>query len=182
MDAGRFESSPRPFPLHRAVQSVLGPIEVTTASKDLKLEKELDERIDLLASPFVSTDGLWVVGDEIRLRQVLTNLASNAVKFTPEGGGSIKVVTRLVDRESAQEGEDKDRFMLSNAGSAGSSPGDTGMSSDLEGGLEGKPKREKIVFRLEVHDSGPGGMFMGCSFIRWLDADDGFCSSTFGSC
>ena len=77
MDAGRFESSPRPFPLHRAVQSVLGPIEVTTASKDLRLDKDLDERIDLLASPFVSTDGLWVVGDEIRLRQVLTNLASN---------------------------------------------------------------------------------------------------------
>ncbi|VDB95608.1 unnamed protein product [Peniophora sp. CBMAI 1063] len=157
MDAGRFESSPRPFPLHRAVQSVLGPIEVTTASKDLRLDKDLDERIDLLASPFVSTDGLWVVGDEIRLRQVLTNLASNAVKFTPEGGGAIKVVTRLVSPNVGSNGDDK--FMLSNAGSGsgiGTSSPNTRLSSDLEGGMEGKPKRERIVFRLEVHDSGPG--------------------------
>ncbi len=43
------------------------------------------------------TDGLWLQGDERRMRQVLINVLSNAVKFTPPEG-SIAV--------SAQLGED----------------------------------------------------------------------------
>ncbi|QQP93193.1 HAMP domain-containing histidine kinase (plasmid) [Skermanella sp. TT6] len=41
--------------------------------------------------------GVMVLGDPLRLRQVLDNLLSNAVKFTPEGGRIEVAVERLAD-------------------------------------------------------------------------------------
>ncbi|KZO96568.1 hypothetical protein CALVIDRAFT_549576 [Calocera viscosa TUFC12733] len=145
MDSGRFESSPRPFPLHRAINSMLGNVRVATTSKHINLEVDLDEGIDQLGDEAIGERHLWIVGDEIRLRQVVTNLASNAIKFTPDSG-SIKVVTKLLKVIKP-------------------TPPSTPVGQKL---LHVHPFPEKsahqllieqqprIVFRFEVHDSGPG--------------------------
>ncbi|KDQ09358.1 hypothetical protein BOTBODRAFT_529473 [Botryobasidium botryosum FD-172 SS1] len=117
MDSGRFESNPHAFEFHQCVRSMLGTLRVATDAKGLPLKVELDGRIDEVVANGSGSGsgsgggrsvgdpekmesggggGTWVVGDSLRLRQVLSNFFSNAVKFTPEGGGTISVKTSLL--------------------------------------------------------------------------------------
>ena len=98
MDAGRFESSSSPFNFHRAINALVAGLKVATSAKGIGLDVSLDSRIDSLPQSIDLPSGraAFVIGDEIRLRQVLTNIASNAVKFTSEGKGGVSVVTKLI--------------------------------------------------------------------------------------
>jgi signal transduction histidine kinase/ActR/RegA family two-component response regulator len=51
----------------------------------------------LLDEPRIDPEAGFVIGDRVRLQQVITNLVSNAAKYTP-AGGRITVVARKVDR------------------------------------------------------------------------------------
>ncbi|KAG7094161.1 hypothetical protein E1B28_007772 [Marasmius oreades] len=113
MDGGQFELVNRPYVFHQAMRSMFIPLRMTTAAKRLKFVANLDPNIDtvarraayqamgeeedaiarhLLEHPDV--DGV-VIGDEARFRQIVTNLASNACKFTSEGG-TVSISTRLI--------------------------------------------------------------------------------------
>jgi signal transduction histidine kinase/ActR/RegA family two-component response regulator len=59
----------------------------------------LDRQID------VSTDPVWVDGDAVRLEQVLTNIVTNAVKYTPSGG-QIRVALRADGSDAVLSVED----------------------------------------------------------------------------
>ncbi|KAJ3980733.1 hypothetical protein F5890DRAFT_1557434 [Lentinula detonsa] len=172
MDAGHFDINPRPFCLHRVIRSTLGPIAVTAAAKNLDLHINFDERIDQLrpsvdpilahgktSSSPAQPQETWVVGDEVRLRQILTNIASNAVKFTPEGvEAGITVNTTFVahhistSRHNSHADQEETRFSVDRSG------------ADLEKGGEHSEQEKKetyqsqdvLVFRLEVSDNGPG--------------------------
>lgn len=91
VEAGRMTMEEIPFSLRSAVFSVLKTLCVKAAQNSLDLIYDVDPEI---------TD--QVVGDPLRLRQVITNLIGNAVKFTTKG--QVALSCRLLrDMEDAVE-------------------------------------------------------------------------------
>lgn len=74
IEAGGIEIEAIPFPLETVVHDTLSILSVKAAEKGLKLEAELD-----------AVAGRTFIGDPLRIGQILTNLVSNAVKFTSRG-------------------------------------------------------------------------------------------------
>ncbi|WP_249138158.1 ATP-binding protein [Phenylobacterium montanum] len=82
LDAGAIELEHDPFDPHALADSVMALLAQQAEAKGLALSVTVEGPRDLL------------VGDGGRLGQVLLNLASNAVKFTPSGEVEIKVSQR----------------------------------------------------------------------------------------
>ena len=80
IEAGKLEIEAISFPLYYAVDEMVRPLALHAAQKSLRFTWEvapdLPER---------------VIGDPVRLRQVVTNLLANAIKFTHEGSIVLQV-------------------------------------------------------------------------------------------
>lgn len=85
IEAGSFDIENVRFDLHQALEQAIVPYAEQAS------EQALDFRFEL-----PSTLPQWVMGDAVRLRQVLNHLLSNAIKFTPRGG-RIEVRIRSID-------------------------------------------------------------------------------------
>ena len=75
IDSGKLELSSKPFSTLRAYNEFAGMIEHNCQAKNIRFLTNTDEMKDIT-----------VVGDMLRLNQILANLLGNAIKFTPEGG------------------------------------------------------------------------------------------------
>lgn len=75
MDAGHFELQRAPFDLAAQLDELADLFSLRAADKGLRFDLH-----STLPHP------CWVLGDAARLRQVLSNLLGNALKFTREGG------------------------------------------------------------------------------------------------
>jgi PAS domain S-box-containing protein len=84
IEAGRIELESSPFNLRKTVEQVVKTIYVRASQKGLALRYEV--------SPEVPDH---VIGDPLRLRQVLMNLVGNAIKFTHKG----QIVVRVTKTE-----------------------------------------------------------------------------------
>ncbi len=100
VEAGKMELEQQPFDLSESLSDSIAPLAVRAQRKGLEVALQVD--------PDVPTA---VVGDRIRLRQVVTNLVGNAIKFTERG----EVVVR-VELEQKKEREVVLRFCVSDTG------------------------------------------------------------------
>jgi PAS domain S-box-containing protein len=89
VDAGKMSFESIPFKMAYSISSMLHLFETKIQEKNLKLIKEYDQRI-----PEV------LMGDPVRLHQVILNLISNAVKFTSEGTITVSVLQLSENDES----------------------------------------------------------------------------------
>ena len=66
-----------------------------TKCANLLAKNICDKDVKLVVRSFDMSFPTWVVGDKIRLKQILINLINNAIKFTHKGG--IYVTARVVE-------------------------------------------------------------------------------------
>jgi len=82
IEAGRMELELAEFDLPTAIENSLILVRERASRRGIRLGSTVDERLGMFS------------GDERKVKQVLLNLLSNALKFTPEGG-QIDVGARL---------------------------------------------------------------------------------------
>lgn len=106
---------------------------------------------------------LW--GDKTRILQVIINLTSNALKFTPEGGNVIVIIRcvgelELTRKESVgsrqNSGRNSRQRMYSNTSEYSDlSRNNSQIGSGSRAGSP-PPNTRDLIFEFEVQDSGPG--------------------------
>jgi len=86
VDAGKMTFEKIPFKMDLSISAMLHIFETNILEKNLELVKEYDNKI-----PEV------LIGDSVRLHQIILNLMSNAIKFTSKG--KITVSVRLISED-----------------------------------------------------------------------------------
>jgi PAS domain S-box-containing protein len=80
IEAGKIDLEHRPFELTGLIEDITELLAPRAQARKLEIAAYVDERLPV-----------QVVGDAVRLRQVLLNLAGNAIKFTSTGGVALIV-------------------------------------------------------------------------------------------
>ena len=94
VEAGRFEAERIAFAPHAVAREVVQTLLERAAQKGLALELQFPQRLPA-----------QIEGDPARLRQILTNLIGNAIKFTERG--RVDVILRLESAAGADRGTDR---------------------------------------------------------------------------
>ena len=86
VDAGKMTFEQAPFKMEFSISTMHQVFDLKIKEKNLNLVKEYDNKIPVV-----------LIGDSVRLHQILLNLLSNAIKFTAEG--KITVTVRLLSED-----------------------------------------------------------------------------------
>jgi len=83
IEAGEIQLKKNPFDLRDWLDDVVMMFHASAKEKNLKLSFKISKKVPSI-----------VIGDSFRLKQILSNLMANALKFTPEGEVKINVTVR----------------------------------------------------------------------------------------
>src|SRR5690606_14364053 len=100
VESGRLGLTPGPMDLNRAVRESAQLYAAPARAKGLQFFTDVAPGADL-----------WVQGDVVRIKQILTNLVSNAVKFTEQG-----FVRLTAERAADRDGRPVFRFTVEDTG------------------------------------------------------------------
>jgi len=100
VDAGKMSFENTPFKMAASISAMIHIFEIKIQEKNIQLIKKYDKRIPKV-----------LVGDSVRLHQIILNLLSNAVKFTTKGK-----ITVSVNLLSENEDSVKIEFAVSDTG------------------------------------------------------------------
>lgn len=80
IEAGKLILHPQLFSPHQVLETIFKFFKLSTENKNLELSMEVEPGLPE-----------FLIGDDVRIRQILFNLVGNSVKFTDEGGISVNV-------------------------------------------------------------------------------------------
>ncbi len=124
IEAGQLKLEYKPYCLHDEVQQVIKLLSLKAKGKGIELYSVIESSVPAC-----------VVGDAGRLKQVLINLANNAIKFTNQGHVAVSVETLApADIHSPAQKEFIPDLVIN----------------------EGNLTRERVILKFEVQDTGIG--------------------------
>ncbi len=80
IEAGKSDLLNLPFDVRNTINEVLDLFEVAAKQKNIYLKLKIDNRVPRT-----------IIGDSVRLRQVLSNIVGNGIKFTSQGGVVVNI-------------------------------------------------------------------------------------------
>ena len=87
IESGKLAIDEQPFTVKKVMQTVVDVMRVKAQEKSITISREVDADLNLT-----------LLGDAHRLRQILFNLVGNAVKFTEQGGVSVRAQAKKVTK------------------------------------------------------------------------------------
>ena len=104
VEAGKMTLDPRPFALDRLMRDLSVIFSASLGNKPVEVLFDIDPRVPH-----------QLMGDSLRLQQILINLGGNAIKFTAQGEVVVRV--RLEDLEGSASGQQaRVRFSVKDSG------------------------------------------------------------------
>ena len=91
LEAGKMQVFSVPLSLTETISEVVRALSYTNLERNLQTIEELELDRDLI-----------VLGDPVRLHQILMNLMSNAYKFTAKGSVTVRAKIEHEDKDSLQ--------------------------------------------------------------------------------